>query len=575
VRAISFRFGKAEHRLKAEHVSIVQDPIARSILAVLTFAQWHCAQLLTPAPGYAMKKGYDYVVVGSGSAGCVLAARLSEDPTAQVALIEAGAPDDAPEIHTPIAFAQLFKSDHDWDYSSDPEPALGGRRIYLPRGKVLGGCSSMNAMIYMRGNRADYDEWAAAGASGWSYDELLPYFIKAENNERGVSRFHGVDGPLFVQEGRSQHPLIDSIINAFVQTGHPRNDDFNGASQLGAGRFQVTQHNGMRCSAATAYLRPARARKNLDVITKATVARVVLENSRATGVEVHCHGEKSFVRAEREVILSAGTYNSPQILMLSGVGKSDDLKAVGLDTRVELPVGDGLQDHPGVLLSYFTDSATLFRAGTTEDVRNFQESGRGPLSSNVSEGGGFFRTDPSMELPDVFFNCGPVMFYEEALSPPFDDAFVFGPYIVKPTSRGSVKLRSARPDVKPRIFNNYLSTEEDRRSLIRGVQLAMDVAQRPAITAVSRGPHLVPTSSSDVDVWSFIQRHAQTFYHPVSTCGIGRVVDPLLRVFGVDRLRVVDASVMPTIVRANTNAPVIAIAERAADLIRRSGPACE
>ena len=519
-----------------------------------------------------MKKGYDYVVVGGGSAGCVLAARLSEDVSAQVALIEAGPADDAPEIHTPVAFAQLFKSDHDWDYSSEPEPALGGRRIYLPRGKVLGGCSSMNAMIYMRGNRADYDEWAAAGASGWSYDEVLPYFIKAENNERGVSRFHGVGGPLCVQEGRSQHPLIDRMIEAFVQSGQPRNDDFNGESQVGAGRFQVTQNNGMRCSAATAYLRPARGRKNLDVITNATVARVVLEKSRAIGVEVHRRGETSLVRADREVILSAGAYNSPQILMLSGIGKSGDLKAVGLDTRIELPVGDDLQDHPGVLLSYFTDHSTLFRAGTAEDVRIFQESGRGPLSSNISEGGGFFRTDPSMELPDVFFNCGPVMFHEEGLSQPFDDAYVFGPYILKPTSRGSVRLRSARPDVKPRIFNNYLSTKEDRRSMIRGVQLAMDVAQRPALAGVCQGPHLVPASSSDADVWSFIERHAHTFYHPASTCGIGRVVDPLLRVFGIDGLRVVDASVMPTITRSNSNAVVIAMAERAADLIRRSGP---
>jgi choline dehydrogenase len=350
-------------------------------------------------------------------------------------------------FHTPAAFAQLFKSDHDWDYSSEPEYALGGRRIYLPRGKVLGGCSSMNAMIYMRGNRADYDQWAAGGAAGWSYDELLPYFIKAENNERGASRFHGVDGPLFVQDGRSQHPLIDCIINAFVQAGHPHNDDFNGVSQLGAGRFQLTQHNGMRCSAATAYLGPARGRKNLDVITKATVTRVVLEKSRATGVEIYRGGEKSFVQAEREVILAAGAYNSPQLLMLSGVGKSGDLKAMGLNTLVELPVGDELQDHPGVLLSYFTD--------------------------------------------------------------------------------------------------------------------------------VSRSPHLVPASGSDVDVWSFIERHTHTFYHPTSTCGIGRVVDPLLRVLGVDCLRVVDASVMPTIVRANANAPVIAIAERAADLIRRSGPASE
>jgi len=515
-----------------------------------------------------MKSGYDYVIVGGGSAGCVLAARLSEDPAVQVALIEAGPVDDAPEVHTPATFAQLFKSQHDWDYSSEPEPALRGRRIYLPRGKVLGGSSSMNAMIYIRGNRADYDEWAADGAEGWSYDELLPYFIKSEANERGASRFHGADGPLSVQEGRSQHPLIDRIIEAFVQAGYPRNDDFNGASQFGAGRFQVTQNSGVRCSTAAAYLRPARGRANLDVITEATVARVVLERARAVGVEIHRFGKKSTLRAGREIILSAGAYNSPQILMLSGIGKHADLNAHGIDPHVDLPVGEDLQDHPGIVLSYFTNSSTLWRAGTAEDVRLFQQSGRGPLTSNVSEGGGFFRTDPSMKLPDIFFNAGPVMFYEEGLGQPFDDAYVFGPVVLKPTSRGTVKLRNARPDAKPRIFNNYLATEEDRRSMIRGVQLTMEVAQKPALASACRGPHLVPASSGDVDVWSFIQRYAQTFYHPASTCGIGRVVDPQLRVFGVENLRVVDASVMPTVIRGNTNAPVIAIAERAADLIR-------
>jgi len=515
-----------------------------------------------------MKNGYDYVVVGGGSAGCVLAARLSEDVAVRVALIEAGPADDVTEVHTPVAFPQLFKSGLDWDYSTEPEPALCGRRIYLPRGKVPGGSSSMNAMIYMRGNRADYDEWAAEGATGWSYDELLPYFKKSEANERGASHFHGSDGPLSVQEGRSQHPLIDRIIEAFVEAGYPRNDDFNGASQFGAGRFQVTQNNGMRCSTAAGYLRPARGRANLDIISQASVTRVALEGSRAVGIEIYRHGETSIIRAEREVILSAGAYNSPQILMLSGIGKPADLKAVGIDARVDLPVGDDLQDHPGILLSYFTDSPTLFRSGTDEDKRLFQESGRGPLTSNVGEGGGFFRTDSSMELPDICFFAGPVMFYEEGLSQPFDDAYCFGPVVLKPTSRGTVKLRSARPDAKPRILCNYLATDEDRRSMVRGVQLTMDVAQRPALAAVCRAPHLVPASRSDADVWSFIERHAQTFYHPACTCAIGRVVDSQLRVFGIEDLRVVDASVMPSIIRGNTNAPVIAIAERAADLIR-------
>jgi choline dehydrogenase len=516
-----------------------------------------------------VKNGYDYVVVGGGSAGCVVAARLSEDPAVQVALIEAGPMDDAPEVHTPVAFPQLFKSEHDWDYSSEPEPSLFGRRIYLPRGKVLGGCSSMNAMIYIRGNRADYDEWAAEGATGWSYEELLPYFIKSEANERGASQFHGADGPLSVQDGRSQHPLIDRIIEAFVEAGYPRNEDFNGASQLGAGRFQFTQNSGLRCSTAAGFLRPARGRSNLDILTQATVTRVVLERSRAVGIEIQRHGEKSIIRADREVILSAGAYNSPQILMLSGIGKPADLKAVGIAPHVDLPVGDDLQDHPGLVLSYFTNTPTLLRAGTSEDLRLLQEKGRGPLTSSISEGGGFFRTDSSMRLPDVMFNAGPVMFYEEGLSQPFDDAYVFGPVVLKPTSRGTVKLRSARPDVKPRIFSNYLATEEDRRSMIRGVQLTMDVAQRPALAAVCRGPHLVPASSHDADVWSFIERHTQTFYHPSSTCGIGRVVDPELRVFGMDGLRVADASVMPSVIRGNTNAPVIAIAERAADLIQQ------
>jgi choline dehydrogenase-like flavoprotein len=291
-----------------------------------------------------------------------------------------------------------------------------------------------------------------------------------------------------------------------------------------------------------------------------------MERSRAVAIELHRHGEKHVLRANQEVILSAGTYNSPQVLMLSGIGKAAELTALGIEPRVDLPVGEDLQDHPGVLLTYFTDLPTLIRAGM-EDMQLFQQSGRGPLSSNVGEGGGFFRTDPSMELPDIQLHFGPVMLHGEFLSQPFDDAYSLGPQVLKPTSRGTVKLRSGRPGVKPRIFTNLLATEEDRRTFIRGVQLTMDVARRPALAEVCRAPHLVPRSRSDADVWEFIQRHTIAFFHPTSTCGIGRVVDPQLRVLGVENLRVVDASVMPSIVRGNTNAPVIAIAEKAADMI--------
>jgi choline dehydrogenase len=514
-----------------------------------------------------MTSNYDYVIVGAGSAGCVLASRLSEDPNISVALLEAGGPDTAPEIHLPIAFARLFKTQYDWDFGTEPEHALDRRRVYLPRGKMLGGSSSMNAMIYIRGNPADFDGWANEGAAGWSYRDMLPYFVKAEDNERGDSQLHGRLGPLTVRDGRSMHPLVDRFVRAGIEAGHPFNDDFNGRSQIGVGRFQLTQRDGARCSAARAYLRPAQERPNLHVFTDTFVTRLLFDETCATGLSVSRDGTEQTLRAEREVILSAGAYNSPQILMLSGIGRADDLRAHGIAPLVDLPVGENLQDHPVVFLSYFTDESTLFTAGCEADMMLYQNEGRGPMTSNLSEGGGFMTTRPGQEAPDIQLHMGPVMFIDEGLSAPHDNAFALGPCVLKPTSRGQVCLRSARPDAKPRIFANLLATPDDMETMMAGVRISLDIAKQPSLAEVQRSVQRAPESDSDADIRSFVRQHASVVYHPTSTCSIGKVVDPSLRVFGVDGLRVVDASVMPSVVRGNTNATVIAIAERAAELI--------
>lgn len=511
---------------------------------------------------------YDYVIVGAGSAGCVLAARLSEDPDVRVALIEAGGPDTAQEIHIPAAFPQLFKSDLDWDLDSDPEPGIGGRRAYLPRGKVFGGSSSINAMIYIRGNRADYDGWAAAGATGWSYADVLPYFRRSEDNERGEDLYHGVDGPLTVSEGRSRHPLASAFVQAAQQAGHKANDDFNGETQEGVGRYQLTQRGGLRCSAAVAYLHPALARPNLTVLSSARAHRVLVEGGRATGVEVERGGDTEVVRAEREVILSAGAYESPKLLMLSGIGPAAALSAFGIGVIRDLPVGQGLQDHYMTLLNFRTDAVSLLGAATPENAALLQTEGRGPLTSNIGEAGGFFRSRPGLSAPDVQFHAAPVLFHQEGLGAPTGHGLSFGPCVVAPTSRGAVTLRSPRPDAAPRIVHNYLTTAEDRASIVAGIRTALEIAARPAVANLVTGTFDAPASHSDADLLDWARRSGQTLFHPTSTCAIGSVVDPELRVYDVAGLRVVDASVFPSVPRGNTNAPTIMAAEKAADLIK-------
>jgi choline dehydrogenase len=518
------------------------------------------------------RQEFDYIIVGAGSAGCVLAARLSQDPNVRVALVEAGGPDEAPEIKMPIAFAQLFKTKYDWDFATEPEPGLARRRIYLPRGKTLGGSSAINAMIYIRGNASDFDRWPDEGAPGWSYQELLPYFIRSECNERGDSRYHGHSGPLHVQDSRSMHPLVDHLLEAGARSGYSPNEDFNGASQLGVGRYQLTQRNGVRCSTASAYLHPSRERANLHVFTDTLVLRLLLHGRRATGVSIQRHGRKETLFSEREIILAAGAYGSPQILMLSGIGPADELAPLGIPAVVDLPVGTNLQDHPLLPMSYLTDERSLFGAGSPEDVALYQE-GRGPLTSNVAEAGVFLSTCGDEGVPDCQFEMAPAMYFDEGLSAPFDHALTMTTTVLKPTSRGSVALRSARPDAKPRISHNFLATDHDRTTMITSVRLAMDLFEQPNLSNVRRAPFSVPASDAEADIVAFIEQRTGTNYHPTCTCAIGRVVDADLRVFGTEGLRVADASVMPSIVRGNTNAAVIAIAEKAADILIGNEPA--
>jgi choline dehydrogenase-like flavoprotein len=523
----------------------------------------------------------DYVIVGAGSAGCVLANRLSEDPAASVLLIEAGGRDRHPNIRIPAAFANQFHTKLDWDYATEPEPHVDGRSLYIPRGKALGGSSSMNAMLYVRGRPLDYDLWERQGAAGWGWENVLPYFLRSEDNARGASEFHATGGELRVAEQRSPRRLDRRLLDASAAAGIPVIADYNGPEQDGASMFQVTQSNGARWSAADGFLRPALARPNVEVMTGATATGLELDGSRAVGVRHRGRrGGERVAHARREVILAAGAIGSPQLLLLSGIGPPEHLREVGIAVRHELPgVGLNLQDHPFVTLLWeISEGPSLYGADKPKNMAEWLLRRSGPLTSSVAEVVAFVRTRAGLPAADIQFHMGAV-YFEDHGSEEFDGhAMTIGPVLVSPEARGRLWLRSADPLEKPRILTNSLEPAADVASLVAGMELAREIAAQPPLREVvvrelKPGPSAADRDALEAD----LRRRLMLIYHPAGTCrmsdeGDDAVVDSELRVHGVEGLRVVDASIFPVIPGGNTNAPTIMVAERASDLIRGREP---
>ncbi len=522
----------------------------------------------------------DYVIVGGGSAGCVLAARLSEDPAITVLLLEAGPADESDDIAVPLAFSKLFATRWDWNYRTTEQKQLGGRSTFWPRMRALGGCSSMNAMIYIRGNRMDYDQWRDQhGATGWGYADVLPYFLRSEGNSRLVAPFHNRTGPLRVEDQRYQHELTTAWLQAAAACGLTPTEDFNGERQHGAGRYQLTCRRGRRWSAADAYLRPAMSRPNLHVRTGAHATRILLDGARATGVSYRHDDSVRTARAGREVLLAGGAVNSPQLLMLSGIGPAAHLRELDIDPVIDLPVGSNLQDHPVVPLLWHTRNTTdLQDFLTPARLAQWRLLGRGPLTSNVAEGGAFFDTRDGLPAPDLQVHMAPTGFLDNGLREPTTRLMTTGATLVSVASRGSVRLASADPFWRPVIDPGYLDDPTDLDALLAGCRILLEIADQRPLSLLRDRPFLPEAGRAVTDeaLTEHIRATAQTLYHPVGTCAMGSpdsaVVDPELRVYGIDGLRVVDASVMPTVPRGNTNAPTIMIAERAADLIRGCQP---